>query len=107
MSQRPRILLFDDSEITVEGLKSYLGQRYEVYTAYNGLDALNEFENKIEQLDLVITDLVMPVMSGIGVIYSIKQRSPQTPIIAMTVCGKDSGGLPTDTKSRLDADEAF
>jgi hypothetical protein len=33
-----------------------------VYTAYNGLDALKEFGHNEKDLDLVITDLVMPFL---------------------------------------------
>jgi len=43
MTQKPRILLVDDSEVTVEGLKTFLDQKYEVFTASNGLEALKEF----------------------------------------------------------------
>ena len=101
MSQKPRILLIDDSEITVEGLKSYLDQKYEIYTAYNGLDALKEFENNVERPDLVITDLIMPVISGVGVISRLKQQSPQTPIIAMTGWGRHSTAMATEAKADM------
>jgi two-component system cell cycle sensor histidine kinase/response regulator CckA len=82
MVQKPRILLVNDSEITIEGLKSLLDENYEVYTAYNGFDALKELEDNGKQVDLVITDLITPIISGYALISHLKQKSPQTPIVA-------------------------
>ena len=99
MTQKARILLVDDSEVTVAGLKSFLDQKYEVVTAHNGLDALKEFEDNVNKLDLVITDLVIPLISGVGVISLLKQKSPQTPIIAMTGWGKEPSELAKEAKA--------
>jgi CheY-like chemotaxis protein len=99
MHQKPRILLADDSEATVEGLKSFLDQKYEVFTACNGLECLRVFEGNERQPDLVITDLVMPLISGVGVISFLKKQSPQTPIIAITGWGKEPGELAKEAKA--------
>ena len=77
MAQKPRVLLVDDSEATVEGLKSFLDQKYEVSTACNGLEGLRLLEKNEQQPDLVITDLVMPLISGVGVISLLKKQSPE------------------------------
>jgi CheY-like chemotaxis protein len=99
MAQKPRILLVDDSEVTVAGLKSFLDQKYEVFTACNGLECLRVFEQNEKQPDLVITDLVMPLISGVGVISFLKEQSPQTPIIAMTGWGKEPSALAKEAKA--------
>jgi DNA-binding response OmpR family regulator len=99
MEKKPQILLVDDSKETVEGLQSFLGQRYEVYTAYNGKEAIEEFKAGKKQFDLVITDLVMPLISGVGLISLLKKHSPQTPIIAMTGWGKEPGELAKEAKA--------
>jgi DNA-binding response OmpR family regulator len=99
MPRRTRILLVDDSEATLDGLKSFLDQKYEVFTACNGIEALNVFGDNEKHFDLVITDLVMPVMSGIGVISHLKLQSPGTPIIAMTGWGQHSSDLATEAKA--------
>ena len=101
MTQKPRILLVDDSEVTVEGLKTFLDQKYEVFTASNGLEALKEFGENEKHLDLVITDLVMPLISGVGVISLLKKQSPQTPILAMTGWGKQPSELATEAKADM------
>jgi DNA-binding response OmpR family regulator len=96
MSPKPRILLIDDSEATVEGLRNYLCPRFDVITASNGLDGLKVFEEKENRPDLVITDLVMPLISGVGLIILMKKQSPETPIIAMTGWGKEPSALATE-----------
>jgi YesN/AraC family two-component response regulator len=101
MAQKPRVLLIDDSEITVDGLKSFLDKKYEVSTACNGLEGLKVFEEYGRQPDLVITDLVMPLISGYGLIPILKEQSPQTPIIAMTGWGKHPSELATEAKADM------
>jgi CheY-like chemotaxis protein len=39
--------------------------------------------------DLVITDIVMPYVSGVGVVSKLKERYPQIPVIAITGYGKE------------------
>jgi CheY-like chemotaxis protein len=42
-----------------------------------------------EAYDLVITDIVMPYVSGVGVVSAIKAKRPQIPVIAITGFGKE------------------
>jgi DNA-binding response OmpR family regulator len=101
MSQKLRLLLIDDSESTVEGLRNYLCPRFDVVTACNGLEGLKVFEENEKQPDLVITDLVMPLVSGIGLISLLKNKSPGTPIIAMTGWGQDPSELAIVVKADM------
>jgi DNA-binding response OmpR family regulator len=97
MSQKPRVLVIDDSEILLKALSIYLSPRFEVVTAANPFDALNEFGT--HRFDLIITDLLMPAGSGFGLIAALRQKYPQTPTIAMTGWGKPLNweGLGADT----------
>jgi DNA-binding response OmpR family regulator len=72
-----------------------------VVTALNGLEGLKLFEENEKRPDLVITDLVMPLISGVGLISLMKKQSPQTPIIAMTGWGKDRSELATEAKADM------
>jgi len=72
MRKNYRILIIDDSKETVNGLEAFFREKYEVSTAYNGLDGIKEFDKSDGCLDLVITDLVMPEISGVGFISVIK-----------------------------------
>ena len=107
MGKNYRILIIDDSKETVEGLGSFFRDKYYVLTAYNGLDGIKEFDNSDGCVDLVLTDLVMPDISGVGVISVIKKKSPELPIIAMTGWGEHPGALARDAKVDLVLNKPF
>jgi DNA-binding response OmpR family regulator len=107
MGKNYRILIIDDSKETVEGLGSFFRDKYDVLTAYNGLDGIKEFDRSDGCVDLVLTDLVMPDISGIGVISVIKKKSPELPIIAMTGWGEHPGALARDAKADLVMNKPF
>ena len=107
MAKKYRLLVIDDSKETVAGLKSFFGQSYEVLTAFNGLDGLKMFEQNEKTIDLVITDLVMPEISGVGVISIIKKKYPGTPVIAITGWGEHPGALATEAAADLVLDKPF
>jgi DNA-binding NtrC family response regulator len=107
MTKKQRLLVVDDSKETVAGLNSFLSQKYDVITAYNGLDGLKAFEMNEGTIDLVITDLVMPEISGVGVISIIKKKYPGTPVIAITGWGEHPGALATEADADLVLDKPF
>lgn len=107
MEKKFRLLVIDDSRETVAGLNSFLSKQYEVLTAYNGLDGLKIFEQNEGSIDLVITDLVMPEISGVGVISIIKKKYPATPVIAITGWGEQPGALATEAEADLVIDKPF
>ena len=107
MTKRERLLVIDDSKETVAGLNTFLSQKFEVITAYNGLDGLKAFETSEGKIDLVITDLVMPEISGVGVISIIKKKYPGTPVIAITGWGEHPGALATEAEADLVLDKPF
>ena len=76
------ILLIDDEDLLLtmgEMVLSSFG--YKVIVANNGLKALEIFEQKASEIDLVITDLVMPQMSGRELIERIRRISPAVKVI--------------------------
>ena len=101
MEKKHRILIIDDSEETVAGLEHFFREKYEVFTALDGMQGLKLFENEAEGFDLVITDLVMPYISGVGVISIIKKKYSGTPIIAITGWGEHPGALATEAKADI------
>ena len=107
MTKKHKLLVIDDSKETVAGLNSFLSQKYDVITAYNGLDGLKAFETNEAGIDLVITDLVMPEISGVGVISIIKKKYPGTPVIAITGWGEHPGALATEAEADLVLDKPF
>ncbi len=77
------ILVVDDEQAVCETIALTLRSRgYVVHTAYDGSDALRRLENV--RLDLIISDLNMPGMSGFELISTIRLRFPGIPIVAMS-----------------------
>jgi DNA-binding NtrC family response regulator len=61
--RRHGILVVDDEEAILESLELTLGDEYRVYTASGGDEALELLER--EDIALVISDQVMPGMTGV------------------------------------------
>lgn len=107
MEKKPRILVIDDSKETVAGLQSFLNSKYDVLTAENGLDGLKHFEENENAIDLVITDLVMPDISGVGVISIVKKKYPGIPVIAITGWGEHPEALATEADADMVLEKPF
>lgn len=80
---RNNVLIIDDnatiSDLLVRALEPH---GYKVYTSSNAKDGLTLFEQ--EPVDLVITDLSMPDMSGYEIAGRIKERRAHVPVFLMT-----------------------
>jgi PAS domain S-box-containing protein len=77
------ILVVDDEEAVRGLLQDMLGDRYRVLVAADGREALETIEGE-PNLDLVITDLVMPNLEGIETIQAIRKLRPGLKIVAMS-----------------------
>ena len=84
-----RILVVEDNEELLALMYQMLSQHFHVFTAKNGKQALNII-NK-QELDLVVSDVMMPVMDGIELTRQIKQdkRFWQLPVILLTAKNKE------------------
>lgn len=82
-----RVLIVDDEPIVREVLERYLSRDgYEVATAEDGQAALEAFAT--EQPDLVLLDLMLPLLPGSEVLVRIRDRS-DTPVIMLTAKGQE------------------
>lgn len=79
------IVLIDDDLDLLDLLSSFFKQRgYKVHAFNNAEEALIEIENKRLEADVVISDLKLPVMSGLDFIKRIRRSNSSLPIILMT-----------------------
>lgn len=86
-----RILVVDDEQLLVKGIRFNLeNDGYEVLTAYNGLEAVEIVEK--QNVDLVILDLMMPHLDGLGACQKIREFS-DVPIIMLTAKADDMDKL--------------
>ena len=94
MGLHPKILIIDDTEEVLSALCKYFSQKdYTVLSAANGLDGLKIIETEKDELDIVITDLVLPNISGVAVISIVKKKFPDICIIAITGWGEHPEAL--------------
>src|SRR5208283_1724051 len=78
-----KILVVDDEQSLRDFLAILLKKEgHDVVTAVNGTDALKAIQAEI--FDLVISDMKMPGVDGIGVLKTIKEISPETVVIMVT-----------------------
>ncbi len=78
-----RILIAEDDEGLRTGLEEMLKEEgYEVVSVENGEDALEKIKN--EDFDVLLTDLVMPKMSGMELLAEVKRVKPEVKVIIIT-----------------------
>lgn len=84
------VLLVDDEEsvrsITSQTLEAY---GYRVLTARNGSDAVALYAVYQDQIEIVLTDMMMPVLDGPATIQKLKSMNPHVKIVAAS--GLDTG----------------
>jgi two-component system alkaline phosphatase synthesis response regulator PhoP len=85
MNEPPKqsILLVEDEENLHDALKLNLElENYEVTSAYDGTEALKAIDQ--EYFDLVILDVMLPGIDGIGVAETIRVRNNHVPILMLS-----------------------
>ncbi|WNZ72922.1 sigma-54-dependent transcriptional regulator [Borreliella garinii] len=81
-----KILVADDEKNIREGIAAYLeDEGYFVFTASDGEEALETIEN--ENLDVIISDLRMPQISGEKLLKIVKEKNFKIPFIILTAHG--------------------
>ena len=83
-----RILVVDDEpvvrELAVEILRRSGYEPHGVPSAKHALELLDE-----ERFDLVVSDVVMPEMTGVEFLYELRERLPDLPVVLMTGGSKE------------------
>ncbi len=87
-SSAPRLLIVEDNKEILEYITGLFEKTFDIYTAENGQAGM---ETAFEQIpDLIISDIMMPVMDGISLCKAVKEdvRTCHIPVILLTA--KDS-----------------
>lgn len=102
--RRGRLLIVDDEAMVREVIvRTLANSGYEVHQAVQGQDALNQLKELNGEVDLVVSDVVMPVMGGAELSHKLAEMYPRVPIIWMS-------GYPRETvigRGRLGEDQPF
>ena len=81
--RKTSILILDDEPIVSQRLKPSLEKKgYQVETFTNSIEALKR--TRETNFDIVITDLKMEGLDGMGFLSEVKERSPTTEVIVIT-----------------------
>lgn len=83
-----RVLIVDDEKSFLLSLRDGLSvhrQEFEVLTAEDGREAVDLLRKT--SIDLLVTDLKLPVMDGFELLAWVSRRQPQLPVIVMTAFG--------------------
>nr|WP_321469158.1 response regulator [uncultured Desulfobulbus sp.] len=79
------ILLVDDESVILDSLSRELKvahPTFDIHVANSGAEAIDQIN--AQNLDLVVTDLLMPGLDGFQVLKAVKDKDPQTCVIILT-----------------------
>ncbi len=101
---KPRLLIVDDEESMRSIMKAMLSDRFEAFTADNGVQAIERITTY--QPDLIILDAMMPKMSGYQLCQSLRRnaRFSKTPILFVTA---KSSARDKEYAIRIGADDVL
>ncbi|MBN1384347.1 MAG: response regulator [Elusimicrobia bacterium] len=99
---KEKILVVDDDSDARKGIvKSLKADGYDIHDAENGEQALEMI--KVDSYDLVLTDLKMSEIDGVGVLEEVKKKDPSCPVIIMT----SYGSIETDLQAKKTGVSSF
>ena len=93
------LVIEDDADVLSMIIKHLKHLGYRVITATDGMEGLKKLESG--GFDLVITDIVMPYVSGVGVVTALKEKRKDIPVIAITGYGKEPERAAMEKKADL------
>jgi len=100
-----RVLVVDDEEIVRRIVSRTLqAEGWQVLQAEDGREALDCLEREGGAVDLVVSDVVMPTVSGGGLSEALSRIYPRIPVVWMSGYPRDSafsGGSVADTQPFL------
>lgn len=76
------LIVEDDKELNSTVGVFLSSEGFEVEHAYNGIDALTLLGT--QDFDLILTDIMMPMLDGFGLAERIRAKDKKTPIVFMT-----------------------
>jgi len=98
-----KILIADDEEKVRELLESILAEEgHDLEFAKNGEEVLDKFD---QEIDIVVTDILMPEKEGMEVIRKLKEKNKQVKTIAISGGGQIGPDRYLDLAEKLGADD--
>jgi CheY-like chemotaxis protein len=98
----PRVLIVDDDRQVLDFVARVLRPEYHVLTADDPFEAL-ALAKGLDQLDLVIADYSMPVMTGDAMVALLHQMWPRAEVLYLT--GHPEAGLTDERPGQVCLDK--
>jgi CheY-like chemotaxis protein len=85
-----KAVLFVDDEEIIRGIGKQMleSEGYRVFTARDGIEALEVFESNRADVRCVVLDMVMPRMNGVQAFRQLRRTAPELGIVLITGCGE-------------------
>ena len=95
MAEPIRVLVVDDHEVVREGLRAFLGLQEGIEVAGEAADGEEAIEAAARlRPDVILMDLVMPRLDGVGAMRALRDRVPGARVIVLTSFVDDDKLLP-------------
>ena len=101
---QPTVLLVDDDDNFLDALRRQFREQrrsWRLHTAADGVAALQLLRN--ESVDVLVTDILMPDLDGLGLIIQLRKLDADVRVIAMSGGGS---GIPADNALQLSSTRA-
>jgi two-component system cell cycle sensor histidine kinase/response regulator CckA len=94
------LLVEDEDAVRMGGMRALTSRGYTVHEASSGVEALEIFDEIGDQIDIVVSDVVMPEMDGPTLLGELRQRRPNIKFIFVSGYAEDAfaKNLPPDAK---------
>ena len=93
--QKDRLLVVDDDAVVRDMLEAMLETLgYHVISAENGFKAVETFQEKKEEICLVLSDVIMPGMDGWETLAALRAIQPDIPVILASGCSLSRTAAP-------------
>lgn len=88
------VLLVDDEVRMTRALRDFFRSKdYNVLIANNGKEALDVYYSNNEKIDIILLDVMMPIMDGIEVLAELNTHGAEVPVIMLTAKSEESDEL--------------
>ncbi len=87
--KKPTILVVDDEPTIREAIRLILEKNFNIISASNGFEALEMYEKY--KPDIVLMDIMMPIMNGIEATREILKKHPDAVILAISAYSDKKG----------------
>ena len=93
VKERPMLMLVEDNDDVVGYLMTLFADDYDVIVAVNGREGVNKAQEYVP--DVIVSDIMMPVLDGIGMLSVIKNdlRTSHIPVVLLTALADISSRL--------------